>query len=165
MDWEGLEKYGCHSQSSLGTSLGGVSPRLLSALSARRSKAASAGKSGSTGSSPGSSLLAEVSQCFSDHRLRAAACCLPWGPSPCPFFEVSQRVAVKPGLCLISRRLNFGTHYLYSCPDPDSLSKLTLNVEWHRYEFCTPKLCLSFVWRMCSLPSLIFFLLLVCIVL
>lgn len=48
---------------------------------------------------------------------------------------------------------------------PDSLSKLTLNVEWFRYEFCTPKLCASFLWSMCSLPSLIFFLLPVCTVL
>lgn len=130
-----------------------------------RSEAASAGKSRSTGSSPKGSLLVEVSQPFSGHWLRAAACCLPWGPSPSPFLEVSQKVAIKPVLCLTSRRLNFRTRYLYSCPDPDSLSKLTLNLEWFRYEFCTPKLCVCFVWSMCSLPSLIFLRLLACIVL
>lgn len=71
-------------------------------------KQPSAGKSRSRGGF----LLMEDSQRFSGPQLRAAACCLPWGPSPSPFFEAPQRLAIKPGLCLTSGRLNLGTHCL-----------------------------------------------------
>jgi len=87
----------------LGHPLEGNSPRLLSALSACRSQAASAEQSRSGGGSPGSSVPVEVSQHFSGHRLCVAACHLPLETLSSLLFEVSQRVAIKPGLCLISR--------------------------------------------------------------
>lgn len=143
-----IEVCGCHSPFS-GTSLG-VSPRGWWRVQ---------GRVGAQVAAPGP-LLWEVSQCFSGHQVCAAASCLPWGPSASSFSEVSWRLTLNTGLCLIS---NFGAHYLYICPHPDSLTKLNLDIEWF-WRAQQPKI-VSFVWSMCSFPSLIFFPLLVYVML
>lgn len=140
------EVCGCHSP-LLWDIPGGVTPRLM----------ASAGQGRGT-------LLWEVSQCFSGHQLCAAACCLPWGPSATSFCEISRRLTLNTGLFLLSRTLSFGTQYLYICPDPHSLTKLNLDMEWFRRVLSAPQI-VSFAWSMCSFPSLIFFLLLIYIML
>lgn len=125
---------GCHSP-LLWDIPGGVTPRLT----------ASAGQGRGT-------LLWEVSQGFSGHQLCAAACCLPWGPSATSFCEISRRLTLNTGLFLLSRTLSFGTQYLYICPDPDSLTKLNLDMEWFRRVLSAPQI-VSFAWSIAPFPA------------
>lgn len=109
-----IEVCGCHSPLLWDIS-GGVTLQLME----------STGEGGAQVAAPGP-LLWEVSLCFSGHQLCAlcaAACCLPWEPSIASFFEVSWRLTLNTELCLISRRLNFGAHYLYICSHPVSCTQ------------------------------------------